>query len=109
MPLNQIRDAGLRFDERSHHQFREAHAEGHLLGGLCAGVERHREGIGDPNRLRAVAQAIKRGLPTREDVLISRGAPWAPYMSPRSTAGRQEGHCGRQGLHPIPLTPLRAR
>jgi hypothetical protein len=73
---NQIRAAGLRFDERSHHRFREAHEEGNLLDGLCAGVERYyKEGSRDPNRLLAVAQVIKHDLPSWEHVLDPRGLP----------------------------------
>jgi hypothetical protein len=86
---DQIREAGLAFDERSHHRFRESYAEGRLLSGLCAGVERYKKGRGDPDRLQAMARVMKRGLPTWEDILIRRGEPWTPYVTPKARRGAQ--------------------
>jgi hypothetical protein len=84
---DQIRAAGLTFDERSHHHLREAHADGTLLAGLCAGVGRYKTGGGDPHKLEVMAKVIKRGLPTWEDLLIRPGAPWAPYVTAEGRMG----------------------
>jgi hypothetical protein len=56
---DQIRGAGVGFDERSHHRLRELHAERRLISGLVAGVARYRAGRGDPGRLKAMAVAIE--------------------------------------------------
>ncbi len=77
----QIRAAGLSFSERQHDQFRQAHAAGKLIAHLCADMEND-AGKGDSYYLRPMAQAIKNGLSTWEDVLIRRGAPWTPYVTP---------------------------
>jgi hypothetical protein len=44
-------------------------------------------GGADPYYLRPMAQAIKRGLPTWEDVLIRPGQPWTPYVTPGARRG----------------------
>jgi hypothetical protein len=62
------------------------HAARNLIAELCAAMESYR-GNGDPNYLRPMAQAIKQGVPTWEDVLIRTGAPWTPYV----TSGARRG------------------
>jgi hypothetical protein len=83
---DQIRAAGLPFSERQHHYLREAHDEGKLIQRLCD-VETYKGNADAENR--AMAQAIKRGLPTLEDVLIRRGEPWTPYVRPACRRGAQ--------------------
>lgn len=85
---DQIRAAGLTFSERQHHQFREAHAAGSLIQKLCGAMENY-TGNGDPYYLRPMAQAIKHGLRTWEEVLICTGEPWRPYVTPRARRGAQ--------------------
>ena len=83
---DQIRAAGLGFSERQHHVFRQSHAAGKLIAGLCGSMEGYKSN-GDPHYLRPMAQAIKHGLPTWEDVLIRPGEPWTPFV----TAGARRG------------------
>jgi hypothetical protein len=84
---DQIRDAGLKFDERSHYEFAKGYEAGTLLSGLCAGVGRFKAGRGDPQRLQAMARVMKAGLPTWEDLLIQPGEPWTPYVTPGARRG----------------------
>lgn len=87
---DQIRAAGQGFSERQHHQFREAHAAGKLINDLCASMEGYYPGRGDPYYLRPMAQAIKQGLPTWEDVLIRKGEPWTPFVTAAARRGSQK-------------------
>ena len=76
-----IRAAGLRFSERQHHQMGKAHAAGRLIDDLNAAMERRAtESGGDPDDLRAMAQAIKHGLNPWEEVLIRRGDTMEPLL-----------------------------
>lgn len=83
-----IRAAGQNFSERQHHQFRQAHAAGRLIAELCRAMENYK-GNGDPYYLRPMAEALKHGLPTWEDVLIRRGQPWTPYVTATARRGAQ--------------------
>jgi hypothetical protein len=83
-----IRAAGVRFSERQHHQMREAHAAGRLIGELNAAMERKAAATRvDPDDMRAMARAIKAGLAPWEEVLIRRGEPWIPYFTARARQG----------------------
>lgn len=84
-----IRAAGQSFSERQHHQFRQAHAAGRLITELCGAMENYK-GSGDPYYLRPMAEALKHGLPTWEDVLIRRGKSWTPYVTPAARRGAQQ-------------------
>ena len=81
-----VRTAGLGFSERQHHQFREAHAAGNLIGERGTASESYTGGA-DPYYLRPMAQVIKSGLPTWEDVLIRRGESWTRYVTPGARRG----------------------
>lgn len=81
-----LRAAGLPFSERQHHQFRQAHAAGTLLSGLCSAMENYKS-PGDHRYLTPMAHALKRNLETVEDVLIRRGGPWTAYVTARARRG----------------------
>ena len=98
---DQIRAAGLPFDERSHTQHRELHAEGRLISGLVAGVARYKAGAGKPWRLKAMAVAMKAGLPTWEHLLIQPGEPWAPYVTQGAKRGARAAIADAKSLIPF--------
>ena len=103
---DKIRAAGLPFDERSHHPFREAHAERRLISGLVAGVARYKRGRGTPGRLPSEAyNSGDEGSPS------DLGAPPDPtgrtlgaLRNAGSEAGGTVGHCGRRGTRPVRLS-----
>jgi hypothetical protein len=67
---------------------REAHAAGRLIDELNAAMERRATAAGaDPYYLRPMAEAIKRGLHPWEEVLLRRGEPWTPYVTPGARRG----------------------
>ena len=98
---DKIRAAGLPFDERSHHPFREAHAERRLVSGRVAGVARCKRGRGTPGRLKPIAAAMKAHLPTWEHLLIQPGEPWAPYVTPEAKRGARSAIADAEGLVPF--------
>src|SRR5262245_422469 len=99
---DQIRAAGLRFGERQHHQMREAHDEGRLLDWMCKAMENHKDKPPrNPANLAAMAKVIKSGLPTWEHVLIRRGEPWAPYVTPKARLGAQLSIAGAKAYTPF--------
>ncbi len=95
---DQIRAAGLPFDERSHHRFRELHAERRLISAFVAGVARYKAGGGDPVRLKAIAVVMKAGLPTWEHLLIQPSEPWAPYVTQEAKRGARAVIADAQAL-----------
>ena len=83
-----IRAAGLGFSERQHHQLRQAWAAGRLIDRLNAGMEKRAKATrADEYYLRPMAQAIKAGLHPWEELLVRRGEPWAPYVTPGARQG----------------------
>jgi len=84
-----IRAAGVPFDERSQSKFRELHDAHRLLGSLIAGVSRYRRGQGDPVRLKAMAQVIRAELPTWEHLLLRAEEPWTPFVTKEARRGAQ--------------------
>lgn len=82
----QIRAAGLGFGERQHLKLAEAHAKGELIKKLCEAMENYKRPRDDHN-LRGMAKAMNHGLETWEEVLISPGKPWSPYVSRAAVRG----------------------
>lgn len=98
---DQIRAAGVPFDERSHDRFRQLHAERRLISGLVAGVSRYNAGNGKPHRLKAMAAAMKAGLPTWENLLIQPGEPWTPYVTQEARRGARAAIADAKPLIPF--------
>jgi hypothetical protein len=67
---------------------REAHAARRLIDELNAAMERRAAATrANPYYMRPMAQAIKHGLAPWEEVLIRRGEPWTPYVTPGARRG----------------------
>ena len=69
---------------------REAHDDKDLIQWMCGAMETYKTGDGYPDNIAAMAKAIKRDLPTWEHVLIRKGEPWAPYMTPKARRGAEK-------------------
>jgi hypothetical protein len=83
-----IRAAGLGFSERQHSLLREAHNAGGLIDRLNTAMERRAKATtADPYYLRAMADAMKHGLPIWEEILIQPGQTWTPYVTPGARRG----------------------
>ena len=100
---DKIRAAGLPFDERSHHPFREAHAERRLISGLVAGVARYKRGRGTPGRLPSEAyNSGDEGSPSDSGAPpIQPGEPWAPYVTPEAKRGARAAIADAEELIPF--------
>lgn len=85
-----IREAGVPFDERSHNRFRELHDERRLLSGLVAGVSNYKRGRGDPYRLGAMATVMKAGFPTWEHILLEPDEPWTRFVTKEAKRGARD-------------------
>ena len=84
-----IREAKLPFGERQHAKLAKAHAQGHLIETLGQAMEKYKRPSDDHN-LKGMARALKNGFEVWEQVLITPGEPWSPYVSAEARRGARK-------------------